>query len=297
MTVPDSLKALGVTALWGINFSFIKLGVAHVEPLPLAGLRFLLCALPLIFFVPRPTLPWRWVVGYGLAFGVGTWGLMTLALRAGVAPGAAAWLLQSSAFLTPLLAWAWLREALSAAQRRGMAIAFGGFALVLSQGSAGGSVGLLLVMAAALSLSLANVIVRRAGTPPAQVLGLMVWASPFAALPLLGAALLQQGPQLLLELPAALAAPQAWGSLLFQVYPVTLFGYAVWNRLILRHGAGRVAPVALMVPIWAVAFALLIFGQAPTALQGLGMGLIGLGLLVGGGLSPARLAARLRPAR
>jgi O-acetylserine/cysteine efflux transporter len=289
MNRTEWLSALLITALWGLNFSFIKLGVAHLDPLLLAGLRFALCALPLMLWVPRPELSWRWLLSYGLAFGVGTWGLMTVALRIGLAPGLAAWLLQASAFLTPLLAMVCLREPLTRRQWQGALLALLGFFGVLgaTQGEAPWA-GLLAALFAALSLSVANLVVRASGAR--DMLGLMVWASPFAALPLLAVVAAQHGAAPFAALPEQLRHPQALASLLFQVYPVTLLGYWVWNRLLARHGAAAVAPTALMVPVFALAFAGLLFGRWPNVGQWLGIACIALGVAHSAGLFKARAA-------
>lgn len=66
--------AVLITAIWGVNFSVIKLGLATVDPFILAGIRFSLCALPAIFFIRKPDVPWRYIIGYGLMFGIGLWG-------------------------------------------------------------------------------------------------------------------------------------------------------------------------------------------------------------------------------
>ncbi|MDB6047857.1 MAG: putative permease [Pseudomonas sp.] len=42
--------------LWGVNFPVIKLGLTTVYPFILEGIRFTLCALPAIFFIPKPGL-------------------------------------------------------------------------------------------------------------------------------------------------------------------------------------------------------------------------------------------------
>ena len=68
--------ALVVTALWGFNFVVIAVGVREIPPLLLACLRFVLAAVPAIFFVRRPKVGWRLLVAYGLFLGVGQFGCL-----------------------------------------------------------------------------------------------------------------------------------------------------------------------------------------------------------------------------
>lgn len=284
--------ALAITALWGLNFSVIRYGVLHVDPLALAALRFALCATPLLLGLRRPALRARWVLAYGLCFGAGTWGLMTLALHWGLSPGLSAWLLQAHAFVTPLLAWAWLGEPVTSTQRVAMGFTAAGFAVVVAaQPGAGSAPALLAVAGAALSISLANLLVRRARVAAADVLPLLVWSSPVSALVLAAALAWQHGAALVPLLQAQLGDPGPWLSLAFQAFPVTLLGYALWNRLIVRHGPSTMAPLGLLVPVWALAFAGLWQGQWPRPLEGLGLVLIGIGLA--GPLFPARWTCRL----
>ncbi|RQO56949.1 hypothetical protein DBR47_16755 [Paucibacter sp. KBW04] len=281
MKTRDLGLAIAVAALWGLNFSFIKLGVARVDPLVLAGLRFALTALPLVLFLPRPQIAWRWLVLYGLTFGVGTWGLVSLSLHAGLAPGLAAWLLQSSAFITPLLGVLWLSEVWLRAQKIGACVALLGFLQVIFASSgASSTVGVVLILGAAGSLSVANLIVKRAAVKPAEVLGFLSWSCLFAPLPLFALAFATAGSGAFTALPEQLGDRLAWASLAFQVYPTTLFGYWVWNSLMARYSAAEVAPVALLVPLFALLFAWLIFGVGISVAQAAGMGLILAGLLI-----------------
>ncbi|KAE9771211.1 EamA family transporter, partial [Escherichia coli] len=100
MKLPHLLLAVLITAIWGVNFSVIKLGLHSVDPFILAGIRFTLCALPALFFIKKPDVPWRYLISYGLVFGVGLWGMVNLGIKAGLSAGIASLVLQFSAFFT-----------------------------------------------------------------------------------------------------------------------------------------------------------------------------------------------------
>ncbi|MCT7654118.1 hypothetical protein MBH78_03635 [Oceanimonas sp. NS1] len=46
-----------VAAIWGINFSMIKLGVSELDPLLVAAARFLCATFPIIFSFADPRCP------------------------------------------------------------------------------------------------------------------------------------------------------------------------------------------------------------------------------------------------
>lgn len=102
MKLHHLLLAILITAIWGINFSVIKLGLTTVDPFILAGICFTLCALPALFFIPKPHVGWRYIISYGLVFGIGLWGLVNLGIKTGLSAGIASLLLQFSAFFTIL---------------------------------------------------------------------------------------------------------------------------------------------------------------------------------------------------
>ncbi len=64
MSPKDLLLALVVVVAWGVNFVVIKVGLHGVPPMLLGALRFLLAAIPAVFFVKRPQLPLRWLLAY-----------------------------------------------------------------------------------------------------------------------------------------------------------------------------------------------------------------------------------------
>ncbi|WP_186096295.1 EamA family transporter [Burkholderia gladioli] len=289
MKLRDTLLAILVTAIWGLNFSVIKLGLQSTDPFVLAGIRFTLSALPAVLFIRRPAVPLSYLAAYGLLFGVGLWGIVNLGIQAGLSAGIASLVLQFSAFLTILLGAAVFREAVSRYQFAGIAIALLGLACVIAitDGSATPA-GIALVIVGALAWSGANLVIKLSGTR--EVLAFLVWSSLFSPLPLFAIAWLQHGA-------AVYAATfthvdgKAVFSILFQVYPTTLFGYGVWNLLLRKYPVSTVAPLSLLVPIFGMLGSALIFGEPIGTLKLLATALIVLGLAVG--LYGKHLGARL----
>ena len=88
------LLAVLVTAVWGVNFTVIEVGLDHFPPLLFSALRFLVAALPAVFLVGRPKVAWKWIVGVGLALGVAKFGLLFVGMNAGMPGGLSSLVLQ-----------------------------------------------------------------------------------------------------------------------------------------------------------------------------------------------------------
>ena len=273
------LLALSITAIWGLNFSVIKLGLSSVDPLILAGIRFTLCALPAIFFIAKPDVQWRYIIGYGLVFGIGLWGLVNLGIKSGLSAGIASLVLQFSAFFTILLGSWVFKEAISRYQLAGMGIACCGLLSILSivDGTVT-TVGLLLVLLGAVAWSAANVIIKKARTT--QVFAFLVWSSAFSPIPLFALDYAVNGSAGYSALVNQLDY-RAVLSILFQVYPNTLFGYWVWNSLLKRYPVSTVAPLSLLVPVFGLLGSVMIFDESLSFNKILAVVLIVAGLGVG----------------
>ncbi len=262
--LPDSslAAAILIAAVWGFNFTVIKVGVAGVPPLFLAFLRFALSAFPAILFVRRPRGSWLPLAAYGLLLGVGQFGLLFTAIKRGAPAGLSSIMLQSQAFFTAIIAAAVLKEKIRPTSVAGMIAAAAGLALIGLSGSGlgGGSAVPLLVMVplAAFFWACTNIIARR--MPGTGGLALVVWSSLFSPLPLLALSLWLEGPSAIGSALSALR-PVSVGALAYLVIGSTLFGYGVWNRLIMKHGAGRIAPFSLLVPVFGVSAASLAIGE------------------------------------
>jgi O-acetylserine/cysteine efflux transporter len=273
--------AVLISAIWGFNFVVIKVGVSAMPPLMLAALRFFFSALPAVFFVKRPAAPLRLIAAYGLLLGLGEFGFLFTAIKLGAPSGLSSILLQSQAFFTAILAAAILKERLRAHSVAGMIIAGAGLAVFAfaSGGSAGGMTLplLLMILLAALGWAAANVATRK--MPGTGALGLMVWSSLFSPLPLAALSLAFEGKRAIGAAFAALGLLTAC-ALAYLVIFSTLLAYGLWNDLIMRHGAGRIAPFSLMVPIFGVVSAALVLGERFKILDAAGAALVIAGLLV-----------------
>lgn len=279
MKLSHLLLAILITAIWGINFSVIKIGLSSADPFILAGIRFTLCALPALFFIKKPDVPWRYIIGYGLVFGIGLWGLVNLGIKAGLSAGIASLLLQFSAFFTILLGSVVFKESLTRYQIAGFALACTGLLSIvfITDGSVTFT-GTLLVLAGAIAWSIANIIIKRSATK--QIFAFLVWSSAFSPIPLFLLDWLVNGSNGYTALVSHVDY-RAVLSILFQVYPNTLFGYWVWNSLLKQYPISTVAPLSLLVPVFGILGSMAIFGEAISSLKILALLLIISGLVVG----------------
>jgi O-acetylserine/cysteine efflux transporter len=283
------LLALAVVAIWGSNFVVIKYALHTLPPMTLAALRFGFAFLPACFFLRRPEVGWRNLGGYGVLIGVGQFGLLYLAMRSQISPGLASLVVQTQVFFTLLLAVSLRGERVPATTWAGLALAAGGVIVIASHtDGTTTALGLAMVLAAALSWACANLLTQRAGR--IDMLAYVVWSSAFAVPPLMALALLVDGPD---QIVAGLAASDigTWGAVLWQSVGNTLFGYGVWSWLLARHPAGRIVPMALLVPVFGMGSAAALLGEPLPAWKLIAAALVLAGLainLFGPRLLPAR---------
>jgi len=277
MSIKNLSLAVLVTMLWGLNFSVIKIGLGSFDPFLLAALRFALCALPWIFIFKCPTVPFKYVFWYGLINGAVQFGFLFLGIREGLSPGLASVVLQLHVFFTIGIGAMILKDQVRTRQVVGMLVAFAGVAVISEGGAASNLVAVLLVVAAAASWAVANIISKVSGVK--DVLGFMVWSSLIPPLPLLALSLLVSGPSQV----AHDLANFTWSGaavLLYLVYPTTLFGFSVWNHLLRSYKTSLVAPLTLLVPVFGMLSSMVIFHEDLTVRKSAAIALVIAGLLI-----------------
>lgn len=260
---PHALLALAVTAVWGTNFVVIRWALDDLPPFTLAALRFTFVALPAIFFIPRPAVPWRDLAAYGLMIGAGQFGLLFLAMNGHISPGLASLVVQAQVFFTVGMAVVLSREALRGYQWAALALGAAGLAVIALQTEGDATpLGLALVLLAALCWAGGNLVARR--SPQASMLAFVIWSSLFAAPPLILLALFAEGPAAIAEGFRA-ADAGTWAAVAWQTVGNSLFGYSAWGFLLARHPAAVVSPMALLVPVFGLGASAVLLGEGMPA--------------------------------
>ena len=278
MSPRDLLLALAVVTVWGLNFVAIRWGVDEVPPLLLSALRYVVAALPAVFFIRRPAVSLRLLIGYGLAIGFAQFGLLFFAIKLGMPAGLSSLVMQLQAFFTIGLAMLFLGERPVPAQVLGAVVAFAGIAAIGAERLDGAALlPLLMTIGAAFFWGVGNIATKKAGR--IDMLAFVVWSSLVPPIPLFVASLLIEGPG---ALPLALSqlTIRGAGSLAFIAYASTLFGYGLWSMLLSKYPANLVAPFSLLVPIAGIGGAALLLGEQISGLEVVGSALVFVGLLV-----------------
>lgn len=259
MQTKDFFLALMVAIIWGTNYSVIGIGLKHLDPFLLTAFRFSLCAFPLCFFIKKPNIKINIIAIYGIIFGIGLWGIANLAIFVGLTPGTASLLLQFSAFFTIILSSFLFKERIKSIQYIGMIIAILGLIFALYFRNEKSSLfGGILIIIAAFSWSLCNIIVKK--YKPVEMISFIIWSSIFSAPPLFIITYLTKGNSPFLNLIHSLNY-QAIFSIFFQAYITTLLGYWIWNMLVKKYEATLIAPISLLIPIFGILSANIIFNE------------------------------------
>ncbi len=282
LSLSDFLRVILVVVIWGFAFVPMRWALVETPPLLLACLRFLCAALPAVFFVRRPATGWATIVGYGVAIGVFQFGLLFTGMQLGMPAGLSSLVIQVQVFFTIGLAAWWLHDRLNPTSLVGAAVAGAGILLLawykLTAGATTTLTGFVLVIASAASWAVGNVLAKHAaGRSDVDMLGLVVWSSLAAPLPLAAASyLLEGGPHIFAVLRDMSWVP--WACVLFMSYFATLYGYAQWNAMLHRYPTAVIAPFALLIPVAGLASGSLFLDERLSAMQYAGVGLVFLGL-------------------
>lgn len=263
------LQLVGLSALWGASFLFIRVASPLLGPWVLAGVRVALATLTLgvIMWVLRHRWPWsHWrdltrlgLLAVAVPFVLYAWAALRL-------PAGYLALLNTTAVLFSTLASAWLGDdRLTPTKLAGCALGFGGVALIVGLGPVDTTApklwAMLACLAAAASYGLASPLMKRA-TQRMEPLAIAVGMNVSASVVLVPGAV-WYAPQAEFT-GTALASVVALG--------VVSSGLAGWLHLRIMRHVSPVAAVspAFLIPLFGVTWGHLLLDEA-----------IGAGLLAG----------------
>lgn len=288
MKTNDLIKALLIVLIWGANFVAIKIGLHHIPPFALGALRFTAVAFPAVLLVPRPRLPWRWLLAYALTISFGQFALLFVGMRMGMPAGLASLVLQVSAPFTVIFSAYFFKESVKIYQVLGMLLSAIGLVCLavysLAQRSPNAAevslIGFMLTIAAGASWALGNVANKRiARVTPVPLLSLVVWGA-LAVAPLFTACALWFEGADVFNCVAQQFVWQDAAAIAYIAYFATIVGYVLWGGLLSRYPAPVVAPLTLMVPPVGLSAGFVMLGERVSMWQLAGIALVMAGLLL-----------------
>jgi len=246
-------------AVWGTNFSVIRVGLDQLPPLLFATLRFAFALFPAVLFLKRPDVSWSKLAAYGVLIGFGQFGVMFIAMNGHITPGLASLVMQLQVFFTIALVVVLTGERVGMFQIAALLLAFSGVGVILAHtDGTTTALGLGLALFAALNWAGGNVVAR--STPGVNMVAYVCWSSLFAVPPLIAASLALEGWPAIRD-GLATATPTTWAAVAYQSAANALFGYAAWGWLLGRYPAATIAPMSLLVPVFGMATAYVWLGE------------------------------------
>lgn len=289
------LFVVGLVIMWGLSWSFIKIGLEYTPPLLFVGMRTFLGALILVivavFSGMRPGLRKHWptymisgLFNVVLFFGLQTEGLEYLP------SGLLSVLVYLQPIVVGLLAWAWLREPLYPRKIVGLICGFAGVAVVSLQSLNGHTsvVGVVLAILSGITWAIGTVYSKRV-----QSRVPMMW---LVALQFLfgGAVMLIVG-----SLTESWARIEWTGTYWLSLVYLTAIGVAlswiVWFSLVQRGEVSRVSSYVFCVPILSVVIGVLFLHESFTPYLMVGLVFVTLGIYLVNSRTRGH-SARLAPA-
>ncbi|MBL9055903.1 MAG: DMT family transporter [Rhodobacteraceae bacterium] len=279
MDVRALTMGLTFSLMWSSAFATGRVIVAHAPPLAALSLRFAISAL-LAVAVARALgqswrlapAQWRGVVVFGLCQNALYLGLNFVALQR-VEASLAAIIASSMPLIVALLGWALRGERVAPLGALGLALGFGGVALIMGGRLSGGAdpMGIALCIAGAVALAWATLTVRTvtAGGNLLMVVGLQMGV---------GAAILA----VVSLATETLTITPGWPLTLAFAYQILVPGLAatlLWFALIGRVGAVKAAAFHFLNPAFGVLIAAALLGEAVSLLDVLGVAVAGAGIL------------------
>ena len=289
MTIRHILIALLVPLTWGFGFALAKAGLDHFSPLLLMGMRFLIAAAVLVWFVPIPRGYLKQICSISFIAATLQYGLTFSGLaRMDATP--AVLLVQAEVIFGVIIAALLLGEKPSLKQIVGITISCLGILTIVGAPSLDGQIfGVMLILGGTLAFALGQVLIRRL---KGALTGFQMtaWMGVIAGPQMILAAMLFEGDLILQISTAPLAA---WGTVLYLGLIMTIIGYSAWYFILARYPVPMVMPVLLLLPVATILGAVSFLGERPDMIVLFGGAIVisGVGAVI---IDPSAYAKRQR---
>lgn len=278
MKIRHILMAVLVAAIWGGNFVVVKIGLTEIPPFIYGAGRFIVSALP-IFFIKKPDVSWKLIIGIALSLGVVKFTLLFMGIHFGVSAGLASLLMQSQIFFTLAFSMYFFQAKVLPNHIFGMILACFGMMLIGWQMNAESSlVGFSFIIMGAVAWGFSNILYRKVGN--IDMFSLTVWTSVVPPIPLLLGELLYEGYDPLIACINGGIGLVGGLCFLYTACVSTWVGATLWGVLLRSYEPHRVAPFSLLIPIFGITFATLILGEEFNMLIAAACCLVFFGLII-----------------
>lgn len=300
MEAADWARLVLLSAIWGGSFLLTGVALAQVQVLTLVAARVAIAAVVLWGIalgqgrrVPADPRAWGAFAVIGLFNNALPFTLIALGQTV-LPPGLASILNATTPLFTVLVGTLTLAdERAGPARLAGVVLGLAGVAVMMGLERAGGQSrplwAQLSILGAALCYAISGVYGRRfarLGVDPVVTAAGMVSAAAILLVPL---ALAIDGP------PRGIDALHM-GVVATLGAVCTGLAYVLYFGILARAGATNISLVTFLVPVWAILLGAILMGEIPGLAQGIGMGLIALGLaLIDGRLLARRIGRRPAP--
>lgn len=291
----DWFLLVTLSILWGGSFLFAKIAVGELPPLTVVFLRVSIAAAVLVVIVRlaghamprgRAWMPYfvMGVLNNVIPFSLLFWGMTQ------VTSGLAAILNAATPLFTVLFAhFLTADEKMTLQKVAGVLIGLGGVAVMIGLDSLAGLeltvVAQMACVGAAISYAFAVIWGRRfSGRPPLVTAAGQVTASSIMLVPVV----------LVVDMPWQLPVPSGVtiGAILALALAATALGYLLYFRILQTSGATNLSLVTFLVPVSALVLGALVLSETISAMNIVGMAVIGVGLALIDG-RPVSAIARL----
>jgi drug/metabolite transporter (DMT)-like permease len=279
----DLAELIGLAALWGASFLFMRMGAAEFGPVALAAVRVVGA---IAFLLPLVTLRGQLRVLKDHAGPIFIVGITNSALpflcfsyaALSITAGLSSIFNAATPLMGALIAWLWLKDRLNASRIVGLAIGFAGVLWLawdkasFKPGGSGWAVVACLVATFCYGLSASFTKKKLTGVPPLAVAaGSQLSASIVLA------------PLALVFWPAAMPSAHAWMAAVLLALACTGVAYVIFFRLIAHVGPANAISVTFLIPVFAVLWGWMFLGEGLTLamMAGCAVILVGTGLTTG----------------